>query len=480
MLKAFLVFLFLLCCPSFALAADMPTASVFPPYAFHDPAYPITNFDVGLPPGREALDKRDMNSKTVYKGNGVYVWTGSTEPVHYEDEQNQWQEVDTTLQRSSLEGYDVENVTNNYKTYFKRDITKSAAVRYQMGDSVMIIEAVDHTWGKLQKTRGRHAKSQFVYPESYKGVDIRYTISAQWLFEEYVVKTRERVRDIDAISQRIMLQNAVLDEQPDGSVWFRNVKTNEVLWKFPKPFMFEDKAKDVKNYDLHYVIVKEAEDIYLLTKFIDPKGRAWLLADDRHYPVVIDDTATLNDPAEDGYVYWDDDFSEWGEQTTLTTLMIRYGPQMGRAYIEWSIASISNSASITQVVFKYHGQQNTLSSGAKIVALSSHRPTSRTIQELYADIGSASIYVNPWTIVVAIEQSQDLGASAVTNLQTQLANDWYAIGMLADVAVAGYIYSEEYGSANPKPTLEVTYSVGSPAPFIKAHIGSGRIGAGRL
>ncbi len=179
------------------------------------------------------------------------------------------------------------------------------------------------------------------------------------------------------------------------------------------------------------------------------------------------DTVTLSDPTEDGYA------EEWyGGMEYLRSPNTNYidfwwggGPKVCRGYVEWDISSIPDTATITNVVFKYHG--HSCSSETKYIYQMSNQPSVQSDDDagnkvIYDDAKDGHLYHSSTTFPeVGTGKEIDLGSNADGDLQIQLSLGWFAIGLSSDEGVVedNAIYSEEYAEVNPPPTLYVEYSV---------------------
>jgi len=137
-----------------------------------------------------------------------------------------------------------------------------------------------------------------------------------------------------------------------------------------------------------------------------------------------------------------------------------------RGYIEWNISSIPDGATITDTKFQYDGWYHGLD--CHIHDILQAQPSQSSNEPVYHDAGNGTVYADPDGFpVVGDNQEVDLGASADSDLQSQLSSDWFAIGLQGDVENSGEseIESEDCADATPKPTLVVTYTTNS-APTI--------------
>lgn len=168
--------------------------------------------------------------------------------------------------------------------------------------------------------------------------------------------------------------------------------------------------------------------------------------------------SVLIDPIEDGFIFLL--AGEYLRNNTGDTIETgRVGTEIERGYVEWDISSIPDSATIIKVVLRYHGEYHTID--CHIHEMLGARPSISGDQAVYDEAGEGTVYADPADFpVVAANQQVDLGASAASDLQSQLSSDWFAIGIQSDseaTPATSAIYSEEYTSADPKPILYVEY-----------------------
>ena len=138
-----------------------------------------------------------------------------------------------------------------------------------------------------------------------------------------------------------------------------------------------------------------------------------------------------------------------------------------RLYIEWPITSITDGSTITNVVFKYDLEaiDNMGTKDAEIRSIENQpSDAGATGESKYLDAGNGTIFVAVLNEVVGNNKEQDLGTSADSDLEANLVDDWWAIGLrLSDETRDSnnhqyQLLMEESASATPNPTLEVTYT----------------------
>jgi len=168
-------------------------------------------------------------------------------------------------------------------------------------------------------------------------------------------------------------------------------------------------------------------------------------------------TATLDDPTEDGTIskeYFAENYARYNVETTLG--IGADGTYYYMSYSEWNVITIPDGATITDTVFKYAGNVNDIDCRIYNMTV---KPSTSTDEQVFGGMGT--IYADPDGFPVAGNNQQvDLGATADSDLQSQLTANWFAIGIAPDEWSLHYssILSENFvGPPVPPPTLYVEY-----------------------
>jgi hypothetical protein len=172
-------------------------------------------------------------------------------------------------------------------------------------------------------------------------------------------------------------------------------------------------------------------------------------------------TAAYSNPTEDGIV--DPLYSK--DTTTNSIEWYAYNLSIQVGYIEWDITDLQQIRNILSVALKYHGATDDGDTVGNITALTS-QPSISSGNTIYAAINSGDVYINNWNPTVNTNQTISLGSEAITHLYSNILNNdyWFATGFLptSPAFTPDSIYSEEYSSATPAPTLEITYTKSYP------------------
>jgi hypothetical protein len=150
--------------------------------------------------------------------------------------------------------------------------------------------------------------------------------------------------------------------------------------------------------------------------------------------------------------------------------------QFRRTYLEWPITAIPKGATITSVKLKYHGKAKPSTDTVSVYSMenqpSAQPDTDAGNETVYLDVENGIPYISGSSVFPALGANQelDLGVDAVSDLQDAVnaGRTWFAIGVKTSEQTIGdfaEIYSEEYEYADPKPTLVVTYTTLSAAPY---------------
>jgi hypothetical protein len=138
-------------------------------------------------------------------------------------------------------------------------------------------------------------------------------------------------------------------------------------------------------------------------------------------------------------------------------------PVRRRIVIMWNISAIPDTATISNVTFEYEGVSNSGTNPRSIFELITDARTAEA-ETLYNTSSEGNVYLANSTVfpIVAVNQSQTLGALGVSDLEDNLGINWFGIKIRTTEAVnnnGGIIWAQEKGGADTPPTLRVLYTV---------------------
>ena len=351
------------------------------------------DYDPKNPP--EVVSKRTAKSKAYNNGDGGLIYNFWEAPVHYQDDKNKWQDIDTTLVDSTDPDYDLMNITNNTKTWFKTDaFADQDNVKLQKGDASVTFGTINKLTikdkdkkeseyleadlkpkndkekedKKGQKTTGADNKENKVkYNEVFKKgsqkIDVSYTVLDFKLQEEIVLN---EYLGFPEISQEITLTNAYAKVEGKAIVIYHQ-STNELLWILPEPRMYEKENEEAINFGLHYDLQCTDNNLTIeqcnhltLTKTFDQEGKDWLADPARVYPVVIDPDFVGS--TDDGYVSgWDSNYYTAHSTAALKQMTsdLVAGQRISgsdylvfRSFLKFDTSGIPDGDTVTQVNLK--------------------------------------------------------------------------------------------------------------------------------
>lgn len=258
--------------------------------------------------------KRARNSIHFQLPDGSIHADFTEGPIHYKDVNNEWQPIDTSLEKSTDPDYDYMNVTNESQTFFAADPSANKNnVKFQKGDCWLTFNTLQelkifqkgsnssptiYTLNSIKSSPlaklNKDKLDQILYPKLYSNgtdtIDVQYTIKENRIQEEIILN---HYLGIPQISQNIKLHN-IYAKIEGKLVKFYKKGTTEMLW-FVEPKMYEQNDMSKGSIDLHFKLSSNDKNKTIenstnltLTKIIDPKGESWLADPQRQYPVVID------------------------------------------------------------------------------------------------------------------------------------------------------------------------------------------------
>ncbi|MEF8848233.1 MAG: hypothetical protein V5A68_03780 [Candidatus Thermoplasmatota archaeon] len=437
---------------------------------------PIINQTLFFKIDFKKFEMKDYTTDVVGNPDGSKTAVIYPKPVNYKDDKTGFfKPINLTIVRDNSSSYPYFNQKNIFKSFFG----EKGEVKFEKNNSWASTHPISQHFGDKQNATIQIKDRQIIYQDLFEEIDLRYTISEKKILEEYIVYNRSK--NISKIRQILSYDNVNFSLH-DNQIFFYNQSEGNVLFKIPEPVMWEEKNPLNRSYGLKYEITKLNDTIFL-DKVLTENGRSWLNDENRSYPVVIDATWENTGAYEDGHIraynmsnptydrWTNNQTVDWGKNDTgdLNT-SYEY-----RGYIQWDIDGLAQamnedeatSEDITQVVLNYHGAENH-SVNSSIYNIS-NEPAVSSDQDVYTDAGDGSIYIENQTVFpkTLTNQSINLGDKAVNDLKNQTtpasspSGQWFAIGLKSNDGNGLFekIYSTEYSSADPKPTLNVTYNI---------------------
>jgi len=264
----------------------------------------------------EGVDSRTESSKTFRMSDGSYVAADYGKPIHYSDDNGDWQDYDNTLSYS--DAVDSEDIAgygtlesdisiklannsnsgnllkiqmNGYKISLSLpDANKSKALELYPQTTVADDDSLDSVSTLTKFSSGA------IYKDILDGTDLEYIISGSNVKENIIVKEKQ---DSYVYTFELKLNGLVPVLNEDGSIALNDEKSGETQLVIPKGIMSD--ANHAVSDGVTYSIAHKNGKKYTLTVTADAE---WINSEERVFPVKIDPSVE----AFRGSAYTDDTY----------------------------------------------------------------------------------------------------------------------------------------------------------------------------
>ena len=304
----------------------------------------------------EVEELREENVKHFRLEDGSYIAAQYDKPIHYLDENGEWQNIDNTL---AERGSDIS--TGNARVKFAKKITGNevlftlhennrkitmsldGAIKKTVGTVINSNTATEVT--KLQKMMSlENLTAKVLYEDILDGVDLEYIVDSYDIKENIIVKEKS-----DNYTYTFTMQlnnlNAVLDDK--GQILLSDSATGVIEYIIPAPIASDANSVYAENDLLYYTLTDGGNGKYSLSVHIDSD---WMNDESRVYPVTIDPPISVPKST-----VTDLDINSNSPATNYSSSTTMYVGQTWRGY--WKTASlpyIPASAYITQATISLY------------------------------------------------------------------------------------------------------------------------------
>ncbi len=281
----------------------------------------------------EVIDSRTESSKTFRMSDGSFVAADYGKPIHYSDENGDWQDYDNTLSYSDavdsedIAGYGTSESDisiklannsnsgnllkikmNGYKISLSLpDANKSKALELYPQTTVADDDSLDSASTLTKFSSGA------IYKDILDGTDLEYIISGSNVKENIIVKEKQ---DSYVYTFELKLNDLVPVLNEDGSIALNDENTGVTQLVIPKGIMSD--ADYAVSDGVTYSIAHKNGKKYTLTVTADAE---WINSDERVFPVKIDPSVE----AFHGTANTDDTYvSEYYPNSTRSDLIEKY------------------------------------------------------------------------------------------------------------------------------------------------------------
>ena len=322
-------------------------------------------------PSFELKNERTLYSKTYQNSNGSYQKQIGVGPIHYIDENGNFDDINTNFVLSNDLDFDYEVIRGFYKVKLKAFSDSPNLVEYNVGDSFFRIELQDLYWSgeneerelisKPLHTNGIVHGNRLVYSNAYgEGIDVEFIYHPQYFGKNLILNSLplqipgNNFTFLEFNFKMTLSDNieVFIDGKELGNkeiiiqrkIEFRDKNTDEVQFFFNKPY-----SKDSQDniYPISLTLKKNGSEI-LISKLI---SRNWL--EQASIPVKADaDTIYL-----EGDIY--DMYDNGGNHDDSDIVQIgRSGGQRWDGYWAFPISGDIINGSINYVTFTGYVTQN--------------------------------------------------------------------------------------------------------------------------
>ncbi|MBU1164961.1 fibronectin type III domain-containing protein [Patescibacteria group bacterium] len=429
-------------------------------------------------------------------------------PVNYLDDQDNWQLIDNefeplntddfevvaTTETISDETTDLESDTaldelntlkiqepapnfsyatlqNQWQTYFPQYANQPHRIEYEDHIVEFLINNAN------SNSQAQANENQIIYTDVFDQIDFVYTVNNSSVKEDIIVKAETNISEI---SYQMKIANVNFVKSENGNINFYDNNTEELVWNIQKPFATDFIGQGLTG---ELDIIQQDLDTYQISLIFDYE----ILHNPRAvYPITIDPTVTIYVGAaanyKDGRVlyngstYADDNTTADDARTGIySTLTHTY-----RNYYDFDTTAIPDDATISDVDLNVYVIAFAGTPTHNINKMSSKADTYidvANIAGLYGDAGNTDsggdrvTYVSGTTVYQTTGwKSRDLGTTADSDLEDNLASDWFSVG-IAGVQTSGDHWSRlgtQEGSTDaylsiiynmPSPCTNITFSI---------------------
>lgn len=241
----------------------------------------------------EIKELRDENVKHFRLEDGTYIAAQYDVPIHYLDENGDWQDIDNSLIESGSE-----ISTNNARIKFAKKITGNETLLTIQENNHKITMSLN---GAIKKTTGsivddaadvstklqkmlslENLTAKVLYENILTGIDLEYVIDSYDIKENIIVKEKASSYTY-TFTMKLNNLDATLDEK--GQIILSNTSTGIVEYIIPAPTACDANEISADNSLVFYSLTNDGNKKYSLSVTVDA---AWMNSNDRAYPVIID------------------------------------------------------------------------------------------------------------------------------------------------------------------------------------------------
>jgi len=366
------------------------------------------------------------------------------EPIHYKDKEEKLHPIEKKFEKLESKDFkpkiidiDIEPLRGaedefDYVFFTIADVYFSdksdEPIRLVYGENQLEFE-----WQGIDSVDAVVKEDTITFPSVLENIDLKYTISNTKVKEEIILAAPNN----DLANMSFILRATNLDYVLENDIKFYEKGTENLI------FVLEELvAEDAVGHKLtgKYEITPQEDDSYLVRILVDFN---LMYHEDIVYPIIIDPTSDITAAGFTGYVDGWVSYTGAAYNSNVTNVdQVRagrtgdaYGYIIYRGFIDFNTGGLPDTASITDTDLWTWSQEVTGAVGNMQINDMTSNTASDDIDApdlagLYADVGGGTTYVTATNMKVADEWDEnDLGATADSDLEGNLANDFFTVGL---------------------------------------------------
>jgi hypothetical protein len=461
----------------------------------------------------EVVSLRNQNQKVFDNPDGTEQYIISSGLMHYKDNANQWQEINTQIEPATADDADFKMEKSIYKAKFKKDFTSQNLIKINKDDQGFGISLGDLSWqdkdsnkqviSAPQAVQGTANNNQMTFPNGYgQGLDYSYQVNDGSMSKTLTVPSLESLAPAENIADDTNLNldmTYTVDKDMDifieGKKWDgKKISTKSKLIEFKSNDKTVWSIIPPRAWDSSPVIAsgaKQSGNIIDGGLTVEAKGKqislsvafpySWLKT--AQYPVTIDPD-TYYGETTDGYIGAGTSTYAAAHananQMSSTEVNIPIGQYGGgwfgvyRGYLEFNTSGIDDAATVTQANLYMTAYWDLTSSTDFTVRIHKYNWGSPigygNWQTNYDDI-LASTYDANWRNTSGMSLNTPYSSSNLDTTWIQKGATKTQYGLLSDRDLAATeptgdeymsVHSQESTTQAYRPYLSITTSGGVP------------------
>ena len=304
----------------------------------------------------ERTEFRTANRKVYEHADHTMTAEIFLEPVHYQDSDGSWKDMEDTLSEDTAEEFtekgsageaaekettassdsrDLSNEKGDWKVTFRNKTKEEKTVSLKKGSCQI-------SWspeGAAKVRSEKNSPSEVIYPGIFEGVDLHCRVQGEKIKEDLVVQEKEYAPQ--QIAYRYQFKK-LTPEKRGSRVVFLGEEAQEIF-TVTAPLMVDAGGKTSKDIQVDLELLEK--DSCRITFTPDA---AWMQAEERAYPVIIDPVITTSLGVTEIYDAYVSLSSPNTNTLTQSYLYLNGGTDIRRSFLKFTLPEIKSSDMIVR------------------------------------------------------------------------------------------------------------------------------------